>query len=116
MDQKPGKLQTVVLMQLITGILSALGFGVLILATCGVALLFLVPIYALATGIMAIISGAKGMGKNPRHGLYKIVAIMQIVAIISGDVPALVSGIIGLIFLNDPEVKGFLEASSVAAK
>ena len=37
---------------------------------------------------------------------------MQIVAIITGDIPAFVSGIIGLVFLNDAEVKGFLEAGS----
>ncbi|MDY0168800.1 MAG: hypothetical protein RBS80_19805 [Thermoguttaceae bacterium] len=110
MNEKPQKLQVVVLLQLITGILSILGVAVAIVVTCGMALLFLVPIYSLATGIMAVVSGAMGLGKNPRHGLYKTVAIMQIVAIISFDIPALVSGILGLVFLGDPNVQAFLEA------
>lgn len=113
-ENVPGKLKAIILLHLITGIVGVLGQGLVILGTCGVWLIFLTPMYALATNIMAIISGAKGLGQQPRHNLYKTVGIMQLIAILGGDVFSLVSGILTLVFLGDPEVQAFLagDASS----
>jgi hypothetical protein len=105
----PGKFQAIVYMQLISGILAVLGQGLAVIFTCGMWLIFLVPIYAIVTGIMAIMSGVKGLGEEPRHDRYRTVAIMQIVAIIAGDVISCACGIVAMIFLNDPEVKSYLE-------
>jgi hypothetical protein len=107
--QKPGKFQAIALMQLITGIIYVASMALAILASCGTVLIAVTPLYGMAVGVFAIISGVKGMGddcKSWKH--YRLVAILQIVSIIAGDVLSLVSGILTLIFLNEPEVAAFL--------
>ena len=116
---KPGKVQAIAIMTLIDGILSILigigwGLGILgtVVGTFGVGFFVLlccpVPIYAVVLGILEILFAANLLPEPPKvQEFAKYVAIMQIVNIISGDILSPVTGILALVFANDPEVVGY---------
>jgi hypothetical protein len=64
--------------------------------------------YGVVFGILALIRGAElmsagqGARRSPRTML-----IMQIIAVVNADVANLACGIVGLVFLNDPEVEAY---------
>ena len=109
---KPGKIQAISVMTLVGGIIAILTCMVIGLSTMG---LWITWIYSLILGIMATIKGSQMMGSNPAPAFAsaKTIAIMQIVNIINCDMPNLVMGIINLVFLKDPEVRGYLHSEGV---
>jgi hypothetical protein len=68
-------------------------------------------LFSILLGVMAIIRGSRLMGRfghlqpSPR-----IIAIMQIINIVNGDVPNLIMGIITLSFLKDPAVRRYFRS------
>ena len=65
-------------------------------------------IYGIVTGILAIIYGAKLLPEPPKaRQPSKSVAIMQIINIINMSVTSLVTGILALVFYEEPEVKAY---------
>jgi hypothetical protein len=65
-------------------------------------------VYSLVLGVMAIIRGSRLMGRfGQLQPSPRIIAIMQIINIMNGDVPNLVMGIITLSFLKDPTVRRY---------
>jgi len=118
---KPGKVQAIAIMTLVGGIISvllALGLALYVLligvSTCGVGFIALpLAIYPLIMGIMAILQGAKLLGTDA-HTLAPptTIAIMQIINIIVCDWINLTLGIITLVFLSEPEIKGYFQGKS----
>ncbi len=111
---KPGKVQAIAILSLIDGILNVmwaptLGLG-LIASLVGICLAPL-AIYPLVVGVFGIIYAAKLLSSHP-VGVQpnKTVAILQIVNIITGNVLSLVTGILSLVFYDDPEVEAYYNA------
>jgi hypothetical protein len=79
------------------------------IATFGITCLFcFAPIYSLIIGIIAIVKGAKLLGRQAQsESPPTTMAVLQIVNIICCDWLNLVAGIIELVFLSDPEVKAY---------
>lgn len=105
---KPGKVQAIAIMMLVGGILATIS-GLLIALT---TLIIFWPfcVYGVVFGILTIIKGTKLLGANAHlEPPPKGTAIMQIINIINCDFPNLVMGIIALVFLNDPEVRGYYQ-------
>lgn len=118
-QKTPGKVQTIAIITLVSGILNVLwgiGFTLaggtsLVIATWGLGLLcipfFLLPI---VLGIFEIIGGAKLLSNMPRKFKVQTIAILEIIAIITGSTTSLVAGILNLVFYNDPEVKHYIDS------
>ncbi len=105
---KPGKVQAIAIMTLISGILNILwGLGA-VAGLLWTVVCWPIGAYPIVLGIMEIVYAAKLMSSAPeaiqpaRH-----IAIMQICDIVFGNVPSLVVGILALVFYDDPEVKAF---------
>jgi hypothetical protein len=112
----PGKVQAIAIMTLVGGILATivgliwLFYGLVVgLATFGIGCVICLPaIYSVTMGVMAIVKGAKLLGaRGYLETPPKAIAIMQIVNIICCDVTNMVLGILTLVFLNDPYVRGY---------
>ena len=106
-------------MMLVNGILNILyGLGItaaIVLGTLGIGLLC-APITILPSilGIFEIIAASKLLANPPRNSKYlQVIAILEIVTIITGDVVSMVVGILNLVFLNDTEVKAYMTSLPV---
>lgn len=114
--QKPGKVQTVGILTLVSGIgnilyMLFLGSFILVggIASLGIGCLFLpLVVPPLVLGIFEIIYGIKLMA-NPMQPTQPstAIAIMEIVCILTGNILALIVGIVALIVYNDEETKAF---------
>jgi hypothetical protein len=121
---RPGKLQAVVIMTLIDGILNIL-YGLILAVTMGIGAIgtlgitcLCVPagIYAVVVGVLEILAATKLMPEPPKVQEFpKYVAVMQIINIISGNVFSAVVGILALVFGNDPEVVAYFQGAAPAA-
>lgn len=115
---KPGKITAIAVLNLVQGILSAgyaawlivffLGFGA---ATAGCGCLFLpLGVYPLVVGILAIVYAARLLPDEPKPVLpARWLAVMQVCAILLGDVVSLGAGIANLVLFSDPEVVDWFE-------
>ena len=107
---RPGKLQAIAIITLVQGIMAIIGSLVWALST----LCLWVPfIYGLVYGIMATIKGSAMLGQNPwpAYQTVRTTAIMGIVNVINCDFMfGMTGGIIILVFLNDPEVKAYIQS------
>ncbi|NPV56875.1 MAG: hypothetical protein HPY76_09450 [Anaerolineae bacterium] len=116
---RPGKVEAVIIMTLINGIINILwGLGLALTVaggTLGIGLLC-APITILPTvlGIFEVVYAAQMLGTPPRYrSAMKTIAILQIVAILFGNGISLVVGIVNLVFLNDQEVKAWFQQYGV---
>jgi hypothetical protein len=66
--------------------------------------LFVVPL-----GILEILAGAMGLA-NPRSGvtMMRVVAIAEMLSLFIGALPAVLAGGVTLVFLQSPQVRGYL--------
>jgi hypothetical protein len=107
---KPGKIQAIAIITLVQGIMGII-FGLLWgLSTMCCWFPF---IYSIVYGIMATIKGSAMLGQNPwpAYQTVRTTAIMAIVNVINFDVMfGVTGGIIILVFLNDPEVKTYIQS------
>jgi hypothetical protein len=121
---KPGKVQALAIMTLIDGILNivaiSLTWGIIILGSSltGVGLVMIlccpVPIYAIVLGILEIIAATKLLPEPAKTKEFpKYLAIMQIVNVISGGLLSIVTGILALVFANDPEVTAYFQTIEI---
>jgi hypothetical protein len=111
----PGKLQTIAILQTVIGALEILGsiiggiwvliFGI---ATFGIGLLLIpIPFVFLIIGILSLVSGIKGLNRNPAYGLTLGVAISQMVLLLACDVVSFGCGLAALIILLQDDVKSY---------
>ena len=105
-DEKPGKVQAIAAMTLAGGIWALLWGSAWVLSCIGLA--WPGTYYSFVLGVMAIVRASALLGEGARYQKPpQAIAIMQIVNIVCLDVINLTLGIITLVFLNDPEVKGY---------
>ena len=109
----PGKVQAIHYFSLIGGIIAIIG-GVVVSVIYTFSCCALIPfgVYNIVAGVLALIQGTKLMGKNPGpyYPKQKKIAILQIICIINLDVVNLTVGILTLVFLNDEEVKSYMQS------
>jgi len=115
-SQKPGKVQAVAILTLVSGIgniLYMLFMAVVILfsgvASLGIGCLFLpLVIPPIVLGVFEILYASKLMA-NPVRPIQPstAIAVMEIVCILTGNIVAVAAGIVALILYNDGEVKAF---------
>jgi hypothetical protein len=112
--ERPGQVTAIGILMLVSGLTNAglfLTWGGIILsgglATFGLGL-FCLPcaLPPIALAIFEFIYAAKLLGSNPSSmNSYRTVAILEIVSILFGNVVGLVSGILTLVWLNEPRVQ-----------
>ena len=116
MITKPGKVQTISILVLISGILNVFGGGLLalliIIGTLGIGILCTpVLILPMILGVVEIVYGINLLSDPPKvKELSQPIAILEICSILFANVFAVVVGIISLVFLNDDEVKSYFSA------
>ncbi|HDD62717.1 MAG TPA: hypothetical protein ENF22_09355 [Chloroflexi bacterium] len=113
---KPGKVQNLSILIIISGVLNILGGGLLalliIIGTIGIGLLC-APILVLpmVLGVAEIIYGINMMADPPRIEEPSLaIAILEICSILFGNIFGLVVGVINLVFINDQELKAYFES------
>jgi hypothetical protein len=119
---KPGKVQTISILVLISGILNVFGGGLLalliIIGTLGIGILCApVLILPMILGVVEIVYGINLLSDPPKvKELSQPIAILEICSILFANVFAVVVGIISLVFLNDDEVKSYFSALQEAER
>lgn len=111
-NPKPGKVQAMEIILLVSGILNVLGgFSAVCAFTVSVVGILCLPVVALplVLGIFEVIYASKLLsGKLTSARDLKTIAILEIATIIYGNVPSLVAGILNLVFLEDRTVQEYL--------
>lgn len=113
---KPGKVQTLSILIIISGVLNILGGGLLalliIIGTVGIGLLCApILILPMVLGLAEIIHGINMMADPPRiEQPSQAIAILEICSILFGNIFGLVVGVINLVFINDQDVKAYFES------
>jgi hypothetical protein len=114
LTMKPGKVQAIAIMMLVNGILNIL-YGLyatigIILGTFFVGVLCApVTILPAILGIFEVIYGSKLLSNPPRRvNNIQTIAILEIIAIVSGNGLSAIVGILNLVFLSEPEVRAYL--------
>ncbi len=113
---KPGKVQSLSILIIISGVLNILGGGFLailiIIGTLGIGLLCApVLILPMLLGVAEIIHGINMLADPPRiKEPSQVIAILEICSILFGNVFAVIVGVINLVFSNDQEVKQYFAA------
>jgi DNA-directed RNA polymerase subunit RPC12/RpoP len=105
-SRKPGEVAAIGGMLLGGGIVALVMAGIVGLSAC---CLWPVSWLSLVWGILAIIRGSQMLGRDDLQGPPRVLLILQIVLILNGDVINCVLGIVGLVLLNNPAVRGYYE-------
>ncbi len=104
----PGKVQAIAFMLLFGGGFAILWAMVWILLSGCLCFAWPGTYYSIVFGIMAIIRGSELLGaRSRRRNPPRTLLIMQIICAVSADPINTTCGIVGLVFLNDPEVDEF---------
>jgi hypothetical protein len=109
---KPGQLTAIAVLTLISGITNVLvglawSFTVVV-GTIGLGIICLpITILPLILGVFEIIYASKLMAEPVRTPLNQTIAILEIVAVLSGNIVSLVAGILALVFANDDAVRAY---------
>jgi len=110
---KPGKVESLAILLIISGLLNILGGGILalliIIGTVGIGLLCApVLVLPMLLGVAEIVHGVNMMAEPPRvKEPSQAIAILEICSILFGNVFAVIVGVINLVFSNDQEVKAY---------
>jgi hypothetical protein len=116
MRSKPGSIQAVAVIWIISGILTILwGFGLVLAALASLVGIFCLPlsIYPFVVGIFELVYGIKLTGSiaSPTKPPY-FVSILEILLIFWADVFGLIAGITTLVLLSGEDAKGYFSQQS----
>jgi hypothetical protein len=121
-DQKPGKVQAIAILSLVSGITNILwmmlvGIFILIggIASVGVGCLLLpLVIPPLVLGVFEIIYAVRILPTPIKPTKpSQVLAILEIICVITFNPVPVVAGIVALVMYNDPEVKAYFAAHGV---
>jgi hypothetical protein len=121
-SQKPGKVQAVAIMTLISGIANILwmiiiGISILIggIASLGVGCLFVpIVIPPIVLGVFEILYAVKLLPTPIKPAKpSQVIAILEIVCVLTLNFFAVATGIVALVMYSDPVVKAYFEANAV---
>ena len=106
--QKPGKIQTIAIVTLVSGIISILCGIIWTISLLVTIVCWPVGAYPITLGVLEIVYAAKLLGSNP-HNIKpaNYLAIMEICEVIFINPFSLTAGILALVFYNDPEVQAY---------
>jgi len=100
---RPGKFTAIAAMRLGSGILNC------IWGLSGFMCIY--PLLLIPLGVIEILSGANLLKQNPRKPKsFQVICILEIVAIVAGNVASLAVGILSMIFKGDPAVAAYMDA------
>lgn len=113
--QKPGKVQAIAIMTLVSGILNIFWGLILtlmvIIGTIGIGILCApVTIAPTVLGIFEVIAGSKLLSSTPRRVKVQTIAILEIISILTLSMISVVIGILNLVFYNESEVKQYIDS------
>lgn len=118
-----GNINTMKSFFLISGILNGIAFiswgGYTIisgLVICGLGCIFgILPAISLIASIMDFIAFSKvnSLNKTGTYGSAKFAAIFDIVTILTGNIISMVFGIMCLSYLNDPQMKEYMQQRGI---
>ncbi|MBN2386922.1 MAG: hypothetical protein JXB85_07870 [Anaerolineales bacterium] len=120
--QKPGKIQAVAILTLISGITNILWMLLLYMITslgtafigC-LALPFFVP--PIVLGVFEIVFASKLLATPMKTNQPSpAIAIMEIICILTGNLVAVAAGIVALVVYNDPEVKDYFAQANAPSQ
>ena len=94
------------------GIYALVQVALMVLGSTGFCCLWPGTYFALVWGIMAIIRGAAITNDTDRGEAPRALLICQIITIINFDVVNMILGILGLVFLNEPDVDRYFARNS----
>jgi hypothetical protein len=119
---KPGKVQTVAVLTLISGLTNILWpiilYTITSLATVFVGCLFL-PFFLppMVLGIFEIIYAARILPDPIKPAKpSQTIAILEIISLLTGNLVSAAAGIVALVLYSDPEVKTFFEHAEQKAE
>ena len=119
-QEKPGMVTAISILTLISGITNIIaGISWSIGAGATIVGLLCVPITIcpIILGVFEIIYASKLLSSPPKvDKINTTIAILEIVAILSGNIISLVTGILALVANNDPAVKNYFAQLSGAPK
>lgn len=113
---KPGKVQTIAIMTLVSGIFNILwmiswSIGILVfgVSTLGLGCLLIFLVFPpLVLAVFEIIFAVKLLANPPKAVKpSQTLAILEIVCIVTGNLVSTVAGILALVFYSEPEVKAY---------
>ena len=113
MQPKPGNVQTIAIIMIISGIINILA-GITLTLAIVLGTFFLgilcVPLtlIPIGVGVYEIIVGANILNNKPAKNVF-LVGIMEVVSILWGNFLTMVAGILVLVFYNDPETKAYFD-------
>jgi hypothetical protein len=109
----PGKVQAIAIIMLVNGILNVLaGLSITGAAIVSVIGLFCLPVAVLplVLGVFEVVYASRMLsGKVVAANTIKTLAIFEIANIVYGNVLSVVAGILNLVFLDDPQVKSYIQ-------
>jgi uncharacterized membrane protein len=111
-NPKPGKVQAIEIILLVSGILNILtGVSLVCGALVSIIGVLCLPVVALplVLGVYEVVYASKLLsGKPVSHQNLKTIAIFELITIVYCNVPSLVAGILNLVFLDEQPVKEYL--------
>lgn len=113
MQAKPGNVQTIAIIMIISGVINIL-VGISLTLAIVVGTLFIGIICApltmipIGVGVYEIIVGANILNDKPTKNVF-LVGVLEIASILWGNFLTMVAGILVLVFYNDPETKAYFE-------
>jgi len=108
---KSQKVQVIAILMLISGIINVMiGLGLVAGLALSLVLICCAPVgfLPMALGIFELIYSIRLLGsgtERPSFATAQVIAILEIVSILAGNLISLVIGIVNLVMLNDPEVR-----------
>jgi len=84
--------------------------------TCGIGCLFgIIPVLNIIACVMDFVAYNKlnSQNRTGTYGSVQFAAIFDIVTVITGNIASMIFGIIALVFLNNNDVKAYLEQKGI---
>lgn len=111
MEQKPGNVQIIGILMVVSGVLNILtGSGIavaIIFGTFFVGLICLpVLLIPIGIGIYEVVTGVNILSSKPARNI-RVVAGLEIASILWANILSMVAGILVLVFYNDAETESY---------
>ncbi len=113
METKPGNVQTIGILMVISGVINILaGITITLLIVLGTFFIGIIcaplTIIPIGIGVYEIVVGANILNNKPAKTI-TVVAGLEIASILWANFLSMIIGILVLVFYNDPETKAYLD-------
>lgn len=113
MNPKPGNVQTIAIIIIISGVINILaGITLTLAVVLGTFLIGIIcaplTMIPIGVGVYEIIVGANVLNNKPTKSVFTV-GVLEVVSILWGNFLSMVAGILVLVFYNDPETKAYFD-------